>query len=258
MEKARQIIYSVFMGFVLKYFLQNAHKAYKHWEQLNLDTNQKIIYILILSYFFLNAFRYLFGIFRFVLMTDKDYSPNENDWNFELFGFNLKRKFVLNSGLFLVILFGACSLFLFPSYNEVFNWSSEFLNKSTTSIDITKKYHININEIMMTFLLFHIAISFLDWISVLVFQKTASRAGSTIDEEEKISLTTWKTSSFIELVVFCLLTLHYWFHNSEYIIEYIGFFLIYVLLFFEFLDIYNYSNKLILKIKKALKLSADA
>jgi hypothetical protein len=50
-------------------------------------------------------------------MTDEKYEPKDEDWVWEKFGFNLKRLFVINSGLFQVSIFGIMVMLLFPHFN---------------------------------------------------------------------------------------------------------------------------------------------
>jgi len=246
MERARQIIYSIMMGFVLKYYLEHSSSIMSTISSL--QSKDRIFYIMLLVYFFMNCFRYLFGIFRLTLMTDSLYEPQKEDWIKSKFFFNLKRLFVLNSGLFQVILFGILVILLFPHSEEGFEWRKIYLNQDA-QIMISKHSDIDWRDIVSNFFILNIIIVFVDVITTYTFVKTVVKTTSPFDKGERLSCRVWIRTGITELVfmIACLLLLCL---KKEifYSVTYISLISLFLLLCSEILGVWKYAiHKMIKK-----------
>jgi len=231
-EVAKRLLYSTFMGFVLKYYLISSYKLYLNWEKVSLTINEKYIYVLMLIYFFMNCIRYLFGFYTFGSMQSTFFENSQLHWKWANLKENIQRKFILHVSLFLVIVFGCCSLFLFP----------EGINASDK---------IKFNDLILTFILFHIFITVLDIISVSIFK----RISLNNDQIDKTILKGWISSGKIEIIFFFFLLLintnsgisNITFLNHQLDIPKINivcFILLLILLILEYFDLYNYPFNL--------------
>ena len=74
--------YSILFGLGITYFLTH---AFKYWtfvrgpEGISWNVNIAM-FVTIQLYFFINYFRYLFGLRRFAEMTGQNFIPKEGDW----------------------------------------------------------------------------------------------------------------------------------------------------------------------------------
>lgn len=256
MEKARQIIYSVLMGFTLKYFLEHLMSVYP--EILKLDFTNRLFYFLILFYFIVNTFRYLFGILSFSLMMDKDYSIKKIDWKKGNIWFNFQRTYVLNSGIFIVVAFASLAILLFPSSNESFNPSD--IHPETGKIIVSRIYSLNgtaLGQIVKNFMVLNLIILIFDFISSFLFNKTAPKTDTTYDEDEKLQCYSWMLAGGLEIIIFLVLTGVYFSQDS--INHIVNFSIITILIGVMFLEVFGFwqyriNGKLGKGIKDLIKL----
>jgi len=238
MDKARQIIYSVMMGFVLKYFLEHVYGL--NLSQNALSSSELWFYIIILIYFFINCFRYLFGIFRLTLMTDALYEPQKDDWVKSKFFFNLKRLFVMNSGIFQVTLFGVMVMTIFPHVDEVFRWKTEFL-KADSDVLITKTNGINWRDIVFNFYLVNLIIVIIDVTTVFFFKNTVIKTNSVFDEKERMRCNVWIVAGIIEVLSFSIvIALMKTQEQINFAFQFGSILVLSILLIIEILGLWNY------------------
>ncbi len=282
MDRARQIIYSVFMGFVLTLFLQNSYKIYLHWrelfkgmEKLEIFPYISIIYGIILIYFCLNAFRYIFGIFEFLENIDNQYEPKKQDWkfNFKTIFKNLGKQFVLNSGLFIVLLFAVLSQMLFPSSIESFNPSNNEIIRIYPIIG-----ELQITNIFSKFIYFILAITLIDFLSTLFY--SLSKYNSNSEErvleilnqkyiglkeleaekitifknkiledltDKKIEIGLWLFSGIIEIIIIGFFIL--FFETGHYDLVKGTTYVLMIFLIIEYSGIFNYAKRFLSKFK---------
>jgi hypothetical protein len=247
MDKARQIIYSVMMGFVLKYFMEHTYSILHAIQEMS--RVESIFYSLLLTYFFLNCFRYLFGIFSLSKMTDNDYEPKSEDWIYKKYWFNLKRQFVIHAGIIEVTIFGIMCLVIFPDSKEYFTWNKSLLNSDKEcQIMISKLQSIDWKGIVTTFFICNTALVIIDLLCVYTFRKTVEETKSKFNDGEKLRCSVWLRAGLFELGAFSLgiiiLTTQ---SETNFVINFLVLGVLFVLQFLEIFGIYNYE---VLKMKK--------
>jgi len=278
MDIARKMIYSVFMGFVLKLYLQSSYKIYKNWDSLFNGWENEIIadvvsttYCVIIIYFVLNALRYVFGIFEFLINIDDNYAPIKQDWIKKNIFKNIGKQFVLNSGLIIVLLFGVLSQMLFPSSLEMFNPETNEITRVINALSESE-----IHNILLNFGSFILAITLIDLLSTLIYaySKFNSFSNERIDEvfnerfvntegidadktknlkkdisielkDKYIEISLWIVSGVLELVLILLFLL--FLYNSFYAgVKWVSYFMLGFLVI-EYSGLFNYAKSTLSK-----------
>jgi hypothetical protein len=186
--KARQTVYSILMGFVLKYFIEHAYESRD--AIFSLDASHFIAYLCILIYFFLNCFRFLFGLVDYSNMTDDKFAPQENDWKKENFWKNTFKVFVVNTGVFQLIVFSFAVFILFPHFDEVKDITPELKGAAL----VASMPHIILGFCISTLLLLVI-----DIVSLSLFKKYV--ANKDFDEPEQVRFIIWFFADWLETAI---------------------------------------------------------
>ena len=188
--KARQTIYSILMGFVLKCFIEHVHTL---WPGVTgLDYPYKGIYLLLLLYFLLNCFRFLFGLVDLSKMTDSDFAPTPGDWHLRKLIPNVLRFYVINTGIFQLIIFSFLAFSLFPRIDDLNDHGQQSLSGTITEA---------FQAIIITFIIWNAVLMLIDIICVILYlylEKTEN-----IDDNERTQSISWIFAGLFELCL-CL------------------------------------------------------
>lgn len=186
--KARQAIYSILMGFILKYFIEH---VYNSWPSIMAtDVSIKWLYLLLLAYFLMNCFRFLFGLVDLSNMTDNTFAPAGADWTLAKFFSNLFKLLVINTGIFQLVIFSFLVFVLFPPCDMSSKDSAELLSgRISTEFPLTFHKFIIGNSILM----------FIDIICVGLYLFLEKK--DSIDRNERYQSGFWIAAGIIELII---------------------------------------------------------
>jgi hypothetical protein len=193
-------LYSTLFGLGITYFLNH---ILKYWEFVKgpegITWNDKILlFLLIQLYFFINYFRYLFGLRRFAELTGKGFVPQTEDWinsksNLFITLFkNVIKLLIVNVGIFQLLLFFLISSKIVPEINP----------ESIDSKNVYKYLDLNLVEIYRWFFMLDLTILILDLLAVIGFKYLDSKI--TPDERKEVKV--WTTLNLIEIAC-CALAL---------------------------------------------------
>lgn len=186
--KARQTIYSILMGFVLKGFIEH---VYILWPGiLSLDAIVGASYLLLLVYFFVNCFRFLFGLVDLSRMTDSEFAPGQDEWHLKKVITNLLKLIVVNTGVFQLVIFSFLAFSIFPPMNNITSYSSP---------DLSELIRSAFPAIVCTFFIWNFMLMLSDIICVglyLFLEKSEN-----VDINEKMQSAFWIGGGIIELLL---------------------------------------------------------
>lgn len=190
--KARQTIYSILMGFVLKYFIEH---TYISWESILLLQGSFFwMYIFLLTYFLINCFRFLFGLVDLSNMTDSEFAPTKEEWNITNSIKNTLKLFVINTGVFQLIIFSFLVFALFPTLES----SETILNAKSVSEDIQASFP----KIFHTFIIWNFWLMLIDILCVLFY--LILEHSEKVDNDEKDQSVFWLIAGSFELLISCV------------------------------------------------------
>jgi hypothetical protein len=190
-----KLVYATLFSLGIASFLTN---VYNYWsfvsgpEFVVLDCKTMIIGLIHL-YFFINYFRYLFGLLTFAEMT-KNLVPVKKDWPKNIFR-NMAKLMVMNVGIFQLIIFFGLSLKIAPSMPNIFKGTYE-------ATRLMAYLTGNLSSIYKMFFWLNIALLASDLIAVWSYNKLAERK-SDVDQKRVYS---WGIAQGAELL-FCVLGL---------------------------------------------------
>lgn len=239
--KARQTVYSILMGFVLKYFIEH---TYEMWDIVCLlDTPHKIVYSCILIYFFLNCFRFLFGLVDYSNMADDKFAPQDKEWKKGNIRMNTQKLYVINTGLFQLTVFSFSVFLIFPHFG-------------TASLSLQDKVSALMSlmpEIIIAFSVTTFILLFIDVTSLYYYRKHVVKDEHKYNEEVKFLI--WTVSDILEIAVAIILFILILFSRPECatIWEMILLIILVVLVAFENVSGYKYFEKPLKNLRDALK-----
>lgn len=187
--KARQTIYSILMGFVLKYFIEH---TYNSWEPITLlQGTIWWMYILLLTYFLINCFRFLFGLVDLSNMTDSEFAPTKEEWHITSSIKNTLKLFVINTGVFQLIIFSFLVFALFPSLES----SATAVNAKSVSDNIQATFP----KVFHTFIIWNFWLMLIDILCVLFY--LILEQSEKVDDNEKDQSVFWLIAGTFELLL---------------------------------------------------------
>ncbi|MGG9960005.1 hypothetical protein [Ferruginibacter sp. SUN106] len=193
-------IYSTLFGLGITYFLTH---AFKYWtfvsgpEGITWNINI-VMFVTIQLYFFINYFRYLFGLRRFAEMTGEKFIPKESDWmstKSNLFVTSVKnilKLLIVNVGVFQLLIFFAISFIIIPEVGI----------ESVDSRNVYKYLDSNLVGIYKWFFKLDVLLLVFDVFAVIGFRYL----DSDIQPSEKNEVSIWVLANGIEIAC-CLLAL---------------------------------------------------
>lgn len=186
--KARQAIYSILMGFVLKCFIEN---TYNSWELISRAQGTiGWMYIFLLAYFLINCFRFLFGLVDLSNMTDSEFAPIDEEWHFKKIFKNTLKLFVINAGVFQLIIFSFLVFALFPSHES---------SSSVTNVKLlSKEIVLSFSKVFNTFMIWNFWLMLIDLLSVFFYLKLEH--SQKVDKHEKDQSRIWLIAGSFELL----------------------------------------------------------
>ncbi len=247
--KARHMIYSILMGFVLKYFIEH---VYENREViLSLESSHFIAYACMLTYFFLNCFRFLFGLVDYSNMTDEKFAPQEGEWVRKHFFKNTLKQFVINTGVFQLIIFSFFVFYLFPHFESAETLTLEVKNRALLAA---------MPEIILNFCFSTLMLLVIDIFSLFLFRTYV--ANKDFKEDEQVRYLIWYFADWLETGATILLLISIGLTRPACATPWQNTFLIILtsLAFIETISVYKYFESplmsfrdLIRKIKVAIK-----
>lgn len=240
--KARQTVYSILMGFVLKYFIEH---TYEMWGVINsLDTSHFIAYSCILIYFFLNCFRFLFGLVDYSNMADDKFAPQDNEWKKGNRIKNTLKLYVINTGIFQLTVFSFSVFLLFPHFDP---------NATLSLQDKVSNLNTIMPEIIIAFSITTFVLLFIDVTSLYYYRKYVTKSEHKTNEEIKFLI--WTVSDILEIIVAIVLLALILFSKPDCATtaEIVLLILLVSLVSFENVSGYKYLEKPLKKLKAAYK-----
>lgn len=240
--KARQTVYSILMGFVLKYFIEH---TYEMWGVINsLDTSHFIAYSCILIYFFLNCFRFLFGLVDYSNMADDKFAPQDNEWKKGNRIKNTLKLYVINTGIFQLTVFSFSVFLMFPHFDP---------NATLSIQDKVSNLNTIMPEIIIAFSITTFVLLFIDVTSLYYYRKYVTKSEHKNNEEIKFLI--WTVSDILEIIVAVVLLTLILFSKPDCATtaEIVLLILLVALVSFENISGYKYLEKPLKKLKAAYK-----
>lgn len=196
--KARQTVYSILMGFVLKYFIEH---VYENKDViLSLDKFHLFAYSGILVYFFLNCFRFLFGLVDYSNMADDKFAPQDDDWKWGNFRKNTEKLFVINTGIFQLMVFSFYVFYIFPHFDP------DIENKADVFVEMMP-------SIINAFGFSTILLMLIDIRSLHLFKKHVEK--KDFEQREKVQHNIWRWVAWIEFFLAVALLVSVYFSKPE-------------------------------------------
>jgi hypothetical protein len=228
--ETQKFVYSVLFGLTITNFMSSFFRfilAVCGPAGNKLDTIL-VVFFCIKVYFFLNCFRWLFGLLKFTEMIGNNFGPVADDWRGDGYRKNIFKKLVMNMGIIQLILFSILSI-------VISNFGAESYIRSYSNSNVIEE---GIHTAFIWFFFIDLLILFTDAIAIYGYKKFES---NITPAEQRISKN-WNSSTRWEM--FCdagALFLAWYYYDYKVGMVFIGIKL--MLLAFEMLGGFNYFQQ---------------